>query len=221
MLRLMKRLLRHGLSLSFMIGLTLALWPVGQHLYGWWSQRQLMAQWPNRTVATTATTRTALSGGAKSSAGKRTVVKKATRKVAAPAPWPATRISIPDIGLDAVVVQGLDEKALASGPGHDPISSPPGQGNCVIAGHRNVYGSWFYRIDELWAGSLITLRTPEASYNYQVLTVQTVAESDSTVRHAPTELNAAPLLTLYTCTLPHTSNRIVVTAQAVTQNNAL
>jgi sortase A len=214
----MKRLLRHGLSLLFVLGLTLALWPAGQHLYGWWSQRQLMAQWPD-TTHQAKTPRVLPAAAPKRASRSVSVVRKANRKPAAP--WPPTRISIPDIGLDAVVVQGLDEQALARGPGHDPSSSLPGSGNCVIAGHRNVYGSWFYRIDELWAGSLITLRTPQATYNYQVLTVQTVAESDSTVRLPPTEPNAAPRLTLYTCTLPHTSNRIVITAQAVTENNAL
>lgn len=128
-------------------------------------------------------------------------------------PWPPTRIIIPEIDLDAVVVQGDDEASLRDGPGHDPNSALPGQiGNCVIGAHRNVYGSYFYRIDELLPGSRITLRTPDGKFRYQVVQTYQVADTQGAqVKAAPP--NSPPLLTLYTCTLPRSTNRLVVSAQ--------
>ncbi len=130
--------------------------------------------------------------------------------------WPPTRIIAPDMGLDAVVVSGVSESALRRGPGHWPGSALPGQpGNCVIAGHRNVYGSYFYRVDELLPGSLITLRTPDDSFNYQVVQSHTVADTDVSVLQPPAQKDAPPQLTLITCTVRRTTTRIVVTAHLV------
>lgn len=126
-------------------------------------------------------------------------------------PLPPTRLSIPDMGVDAIVVQGLDSKALAQGPGHDPSSALPGQdGNCVLAAHRNVYGSWFYNLDQLWAGSIVELKSRGQSFRYSVVGVQTVPEADTSVlRSRP---GAPPSLTLITCTMPHSPYRLVATA---------
>jgi LPXTG-site transpeptidase (sortase) family protein len=225
-----RRLLRAGLNGVIALGVAIALWPAGQAAYGWWSQRQLMAAWPDESSAPAEATRPATSLKAANGRSKQTSPTSTSApstasavSVSAEAPgskslpvrdWPATRIRIPDIGLDAVVVQGLDEKSLARGPGHHPRSGLPGEwGNCVIAGHRNVYGSWFYRLDELWAGSTIELRTPQGRFKYQVLSVSTVSEADYTVLQPPSSPEAAPRLTLITCTLPHSPFRIVATAE--------
>ena len=129
-----------------------------------------------------------------------------------------TRIVIPSIGLDAVVARGVDEGALRIGPGHDPASALPGQkGNCVIAAHRNVYGSWFARINDLRSGSKIELRTPDGSYEYLVLGISTVSESDYTVLQPPPHGQAPPRLTLITCTAPHSAYRVIVTAEMMVE----
>ena len=212
-----KRILRGALSLIFVLGVTIAVWPLGQRAYGIWSQRALQSQW-QRDAAQRPKSKVAKPKLKAQSPTMRAIAP--AKPVAKNAKWPLTRIAIPDIQLEAVVVQGLDEKALARGPGHDPRSALPGEtGNCVIAGHRNVYGSWFYRLDALWAGSVIRLETPDESHNYQVLTVQTVAESDSSVLQPPQDPNSARL-TLITCTMPHTSNRIIVIAEKMA-NEAL
>lgn len=230
----MKRILRGALSLLFVLGVTIATWPLGQRAYGVWSQRSLESQWeqtkraagahhpkkttsqPHRAAAKHASQSAAAQGNAAAAISiSRPATGNSARRAAVARELPPTRIAIPDIQLEAVVVSGLDDKALARGPGHDPQSALPGEpGNCVIAGHRNVYGSWFYRVDALWAGSLIRLETPDATHNYQVLTVQTVAESDYTVLRPPADPNAMRL-TLITCTLPHSSNRIIVIAEKV------
>ena len=51
---------------------------------------------------------------------------------------PVARIVIPAIGVDEVVVEGVDQDQLAAGPGHLPRSALPGDsGNAVISAHRD------------------------------------------------------------------------------------
>jgi sortase A len=81
----------------------------------------------------------------------------------------AAHISIPAIGLDKVVVQGVEVSDLKKGPGHYPDSPLPGQpGNAAIAGHRTTYGAPFNRIDELKAGDEILVTTLQGSFRYEV-----------------------------------------------------
>ncbi len=126
-------------------------------------------------------------------------------------PWPLTKLSIPDIGLDTFIVQGWDDSSLRRGPGHLPQSAPAGQGNCIVAGHRNVYGSPFYRLEELMPGQTITLTNRSGTFNYIVNAVFPTPDTNTQILGVP-PANEPPRLTLLTCTLPHTNNRIVVQA---------
>lgn len=81
-----------------------------------------------------------------------------------------TRIQIPKIGVDALIVEGTDAQALRAGAGHYKGTSLPCQrGNVGIAGHRTTYGKPFNRLDELSTGDTITLITPESRCTYQVI----------------------------------------------------
>lgn len=83
---------------------------------------------------------------------------------------PLTRIHIPKIGVDAVVVNGTSPSALRAGAGHYPNTPLPGeQGNVGIAGHRTTYGKPFNRVDELLVGDEIMLETPIADHTYRVI----------------------------------------------------
>ena len=192
----MKPFLKPLSTLLIAGGVVLAAWPFGQTLYGRWSQRSLAAQFE---------------GQAKAPA----TVPKPSAVVAAapatPAPWPLTKISAPDIHLDAYVVQGWDDTALRRGPGHYELSSPPGQGNCVIAGHRNVYGSPFGDLDRLFPGASIVLSNKDGTFTYVVDSTETASASDWRVTQPPAP-GSRPILTLLTCTLPHTPSRVVVRA---------
>lgn len=85
-----------------------------------------------------------------------------------------TRISIPDLEVDTVVVSGTSPSALRAGAGHYPSTVLPGQeGNVSIAGHRTTYGRPFNRIDELAAGDDIWLQTPVGDFQYVVSTPPT------------------------------------------------
>jgi sortase A len=87
-------------------------------------------------------------------------------------------------------------------------------GNCVIAAHRNVYGAWFYKVDQLWPGSIVTLRTPNDSFDYQIVSVYATHDSDISVLRPPPP-GEPPRLTLLTCTVQRSTSRIVLVAQLV------
>jgi sortase A len=81
-----------------------------------------------------------------------------------------TRIKIPAIGVDVVVVDGTGADALRAGAGHYRDTSLPCEDGTVgIAGHRTTYGRPFANIDLLKPGDTITLETPVGSCTYQVL----------------------------------------------------
>lgn len=80
-----------------------------------------------------------------------------------------TRILIPSIGLDALVVEGTGASALRAGAGHYRSTPLPCEaGNVGIAGHRTTYGKPFNRIDEIRFGDEIILVTPERRCTYRV-----------------------------------------------------
>jgi sortase A len=131
--------------------------------------------------------------------------------------WEPAQLVIPDIYIDAPVVRGVSDAALRNGVGHDPLSDLPGQkGNCVIAGHRNVWGAWFWHLPRLKPGSPIYVQTSQKRYTYRVAFTRTVPPYDTSLLEAPTG-QAAPRLTLYTCTKPKTENRFVVVANLVSE----
>jgi sortase A len=81
-----------------------------------------------------------------------------------------TRIKIPAIGVDVVVVEGTGADALRAGAGHYRDTSLPCEdGNVGIAGHRTTYGRPFANLDLLKPGDTITLETPVGQCTYQIL----------------------------------------------------
>jgi sortase A len=80
-----------------------------------------------------------------------------------------TRIKIPALGLDTVVVEGTTPSALRAGAGHYPQTPLPCEGgNVSIAGHRTTYGRPFGNVDQLKPGDTIELTTPIGGCVYQV-----------------------------------------------------
>src|SRR5437016_12922936 len=80
-----------------------------------------------------------------------------------------TRIQIPRIGVDVVVVEGTTASALRAGAGHYPSTPLPCEaGNVAIARHRTTYGKPFANIDRLGPGDVIVLETPVGSCTYEV-----------------------------------------------------
>lgn len=80
-----------------------------------------------------------------------------------------TRLQIPRLKLDVLVVEGTSEAALRAGAGHYVGTPLPGEmGNVAIAGHRTTFGRPFNRLNEMKAGDQVILETPFKRYHYVV-----------------------------------------------------
>jgi sortase A len=120
-------------------------------------------------------------------------------------------IKIPKIGVDAVVVEGVEVEDLKKGPGHYPETALPGQlGNMVISGHRTTYGAPFYRLDELKVGDEITVFDAKGPYTYKVTESKVVLPTEIGVIAPSSDAR----LTLTTCHPRFSAaKRLIVVAQ--------
>jgi sortase A len=108
-----------------------------------------------------------------------------------------TRIRIPALDVDVVVVEGTTMSALKAGAGHYPQTPLPCEaGNVAIAGHRTTYGKPFANADQLKPGDEIILQTPIGTCTYRVERDPFVVAPSDTSVVGPT---LAPSLTLTTC----------------------
>lgn len=104
-----------------------------------------------------------------------------------------TRVSIPKIKLDAIVVEGATPKQLAMGPAHMTETAYPGEtGNAVITGHRDTF---FRHIYELQKGDTILISRNGESFKYEVTGKKIVKPTDVSVLKQTSD----PQLTLITC----------------------
>ena len=126
-----------------------------------------------------------------------------------------TRIKIPRLGVDTVVVEGTTASALRAGAGHYPSTPLPCEvGNVAIAGHRTTYGRPFHDLDLLQPGDRITLETPvgQCTYEMRVGPFIVAPTQVQVVNNTPNEAR----LTLTTCHPKGSARqRLVVTALMV------
>lgn len=123
---------------------------------------------------------------------------------------PLFTIKIPKIGLENVVVQGVDQDSLRKGIGHfpqcrekrdaddclDDTRYPGERGNVALSGHRTTYGAPFFRANELAKGDMIDIVSGRARYRYRVRgqeVVDPIAGFSTVGQHGRDEL------TLTTC----------------------
>jgi LPXTG-site transpeptidase (sortase) family protein len=125
---------------------------------------------------------------------------------------PVARLVIPKIGLDEIVLEGVDDNSMNGGPGHFPGSPFPGEpGNAIISAHRDRH---FKHFDELAIGD--TIRTESGSR-----TASWVIVSRRVVDKAAPALfpSKKATLTLTTCWpiryLGSAPDRLIVTAKPV------
>ena len=119
------------------------------------------------------------------------------------------RIEIPSIGVNEIVVAGVEKSDLKRGPGHFPDTPLPGQlGNSAIAGHRTTYGQPFHDVDKLLPGDEIRVTTLTGEYVYRVTGQQIVSPSDYQVV-ATTDSTVANL-TLTSCHPKWTAQQRIV-----------
>jgi sortase A len=104
-----------------------------------------------------------------------------------------TRISIPKINLDAVIMEGTSHKSLTLGPAHLRDSALPGDpGNSVLAAHRDTF---FRHLYELKPGDDIFVERNGQHYHYVVTGKRVVQPADLSVLDTTSESR----LTLITC----------------------
>ncbi len=114
--------------------------------------------------------------------------------------WPDTKLEIPKLSVEVMVVYVSDLNIFAQRinypPGHYPDTAFPGEkGNVAIAGHRNGPADYFKHLNRLEEGDEIYLHTVLASYRYIVEEVFVTERDDWSVVD-PTDYAA---LTLTTC----------------------
>lgn len=106
---------------------------------------------------------------------------------------PLARISVPRLGLEAVVAAGVDQRVLRRAVGHLPRSSLPGEdGNIVLAGHRDTF---FRSLERIRDDDIVLIETAGGVDRYRV-------EWTAVVKPSRVDLVAAtgyPALTLVTC----------------------
>lgn len=86
---------------------------------------------------------------------------------------PVAVLSIPEIGLNAVVLEGTTSDVLEGGPGHLRDTQLPGQaGVSEILGRQEAYGGPFARLSSLAPGAIFTVTTGQGVTRYRVLDVR-------------------------------------------------
>lgn len=121
-------------------------------------------------------------------------------------------LRIPAISLDAVVVEGVTQEHLRSGPGHYPETARPPTGLVAIAAHRTTWGAAFRHLDRLRAGDEVEVTVAEGRFVYRVAGDPfVIAPDDRSVLHGD-----AGTLVLTSCHPPGSARqRIVVRAELV------
>lgn len=118
-------------------------------------------------------------------------------KTQQPAGEVLTKLSIPRIGLRAVVIEGTSSRSLLLGPGHMTGSAIPGtDGNSVIAGHRDTF---FRHLQTLRIGDAIYVLRTGKRFHYVVFGKRVVQANDISVLRA----SKGSELTLITCYPTH------------------
>jgi sortase A len=133
-----------------------------------------------------------------------------------------TRIEIPSIDVDTIVVEGTTPAALRAGAGHYPKTPLPGEpGNVAIAGHRTTYGRPFNQMDDLEPGDKIILTTPIGKHTYEVTGKPSVVSPDD---WSPITdyAKGGSFLTLTSCHPEGSAAfRIIVRAELIESSNAV
>ena len=125
---------------------------------------------------------------------------------------PVAHLLIPRIGLDEIVLEGVDGDELNAGPGHVPGSALPGEpGNAVISAHRDRHFSHF---DQLHLGDTVTTETPGTRTAWVIVARRIIDKNDPALFRT-----TDATLTLTTCWpiryLGTAPDRLILTAKPV------
>lgn len=144
---------------------------------------------------------------------------QSTHEPAKPWPWadthPVARLIVPAYGVDELVLEGANGRALAFGPGHVESSALPGDpGHAVLSAHRDTH---FRFLRRLAIGDEIDVEQPDGDrIAYRVVALSIRNERNLMLARDTAE----PTLSLVTCypfnaIRPGGPLRYVVTATAI------
>jgi sortase A len=124
-----------------------------------------------------------------------------------------TKLSIPRIKLEDIVLEGASQDSLLLGPAHLTGTAAPGSvGNAVIAGHRDTF---FRRIHSLHYGDDVYVLRSGKRYHYVVRSRKVVEPTDLSVLRA-TKDGELTLITCYpTNAIGPAPRRLIVVAKLV------
>lgn len=136
------------------------------------------------------------------------------------AAWPLGTLRIPAIDLVEQVRVGVDLSVLNQGVGHwAGTSTPGGDGNVVLAGHRTTWTHPFEDLDDLSHGDLIFMTDGRGiDVMYKVTDISIVEPTDMWI----TWDRPQPTMTLFACHPKGSARyRIVVVADLVSRQPLL
>lgn len=85
---------------------------------------------------------------------------------------PVAVLEVPKLKLQQVIVEGVASGETASGPGHVPGTSGPGQpGNSAVVGRKSGYGAPFSSMSTLAPGDEVVVATTQGRSVYRVTEV--------------------------------------------------
>jgi len=122
-------------------------------------------------------------------------------------------IQISKIDLMLPVLEGATKTNMKHAAAHMKETTPLGEiGNAAIAAHRaRTTGRLFNRLNEVAIGDIITVKTKEQTYNYEVYEITVVKPTDLSVLKGN---GKDKMLTLITCDpLVNPTHRLIVHAR--------
>lgn len=173
--------MRHRTALALALlaaGIALTGYSGSAYARGWLAQERARSAWDARVA------RLAVEQGRRAGEGL-DVGNPATGS-------PVARLVIPAIGLDDIVLEGVDDRTLNGGPGHLPGSAFPGDsGNAILSAHRDRH---FRKLGDLRVGDRIVTYSGQDSVEWRISSRKVVSKWAPVLRSS-----RSPLLTLTTC----------------------
>lgn len=126
--------------------------------------------------------------------------------------WPVAKLRSAQHGQELIVLEGASGRNLAFGPAHvSATAEPGGEGNSVIAGHRDTHFAW---LRDIALGEELVVETLDGSFTYRVTDIDIVDEAATGIM-ADQTISTITLVTCYPFDAidPGTDLRFVVVAQ--------
>lgn len=113
-----------------------------------------------------------------------------------PSPKQALRMIIPNINVDAPVVQGDSWEQLKKGIAQHIGTGDPGQpGNLVVSAHNDIFGEIFRELDKLKPGDEVQVFTASQKFVYRITGTRIVSPTEVSVMNS----TISPTITLISC----------------------